>query len=143
MKQPVSAFSFVIPGTPVAKARPRVTTVNGFARAYTPTKTTNYESLVAISAQSAGCPMFDGAVCVEVLAYWPCPESRKTKRVPRPEEWKTTKPDVDNIAKGICDGLNGVAWADDKQVAWLTVKKLTAAQGDKPRCDVSIKTLEL
>lgn len=35
----------------------------------------------------------------------------------------TKKPDADNIAKTICDALNGVAYDDDKQIAWLSVYK--------------------
>lgn len=31
--------------------------------------------------------------------------------------WHTGKPDADNLVKLIKDGLNGVAWADDAQVA--------------------------
>lgn len=35
----------------------------------------------------------------------------------------TLKPDVDNVAKIIMDGLNGVAFSDDKQVVSLRVTK--------------------
>ena len=33
------------------------------------------------------------------------------------------KPDSDNIAKAICDSLNGVAWKDDSQISDLIVHK--------------------
>lgn len=33
------------------------------------------------------------------------------------------KPDVDNIAKIICDSLNGIAYADDKQITSLHINK--------------------
>ncbi len=35
----------------------------------------------------------------------------------------TGKKDIDNIAKSILDGLNGVAYIDDKQVVQLTISK--------------------
>lgn len=35
----------------------------------------------------------------------------------------TKKPDTDNIAKAICDALNGVAYRDDAQICCLTVQK--------------------
>ncbi|RGS43528.1 RusA family crossover junction endodeoxyribonuclease [Coprococcus eutactus] len=33
------------------------------------------------------------------------------------------KCDADNIAKIICDGLNGIAYPDDKQITSLSVEK--------------------
>ena len=35
----------------------------------------------------------------------------------------TIKPDLDNIAKAVLDGLNGLAFDDDKQVVSLKVSK--------------------
>ena len=35
----------------------------------------------------------------------------------------TKKPDADNIAKAVCDALNGIACKDDSQVVDLTVRK--------------------
>ena len=36
----------------------------------------------------------------------------------------TQKPDADNLAKAIADGLNRIAWADDSQVYELAVRKV-------------------
>jgi Holliday junction resolvase RusA-like endonuclease len=134
-------ITFTVPGEPVAKGRPRLTTVNGFARAYTPKKTANYESLVAMAAQSAGCPLFEGPVSVCITAYWQCPKSRERKRGQRPAEWKVTKPDADNIGKSVTDGLNGIAWRDDAQVSHLEVIKVIGAQGEQARVEVVIEAL--
>ena len=41
-------------------------------------------------------------------------------------------PDIDNLAKFVLDGLNGVAYADDRQVVKLVVYKLLDSQGN---CD--------
>lgn len=139
MSEPIQ---FTVPGEPVAKGRPRLTTVNGFARAYTPTKTANYESLVALAAQSANCPMFDGPVVVHVKAVWACPKSKERKRGARPAEPKTTRPDADNVGKAITDGLNGIAWRDDSQVVWLSVQKWIGAQGEPARCEVTIRRFQ-
>lgn len=35
----------------------------------------------------------------------------------------TLKPDIDNIIKAVMDGLNGVAFLDDKQVVFVSCKK--------------------
>ena len=40
------------------------------------------------------------------------------------------KPDCDNIAKIILDSLNGIAYADDKQIISLSVEKY---YGDTPK----------
>lgn len=38
----------------------------------------------------------------------------------------TKKPDLDNVAKIICDGLNKIAYEDDSQIIDLTVTKYYA-----------------
>ena len=38
------------------------------------------------------------------------------------------KPDADNLAKAICDAINGVVWKDDVQVVDLTLKKRYSMQ---------------
>jgi Holliday junction resolvase RusA-like endonuclease len=53
--------------------------------------------------------------------------------------WHTGPGDIDNIAKAINDGLNKVAWVDDRQVAYLLAEK---HWGDCDRIIVSIWPLE-
>lgn len=33
-------------------------------------------------------------------------------------------PDVDNVAKAVMDGMNGIAWLDDRQVVDLRIRRL-------------------
>ena len=47
----------------------------------------------------------------------------------------TVKPDCDNIAKVVCDALNGLAYHDDNQVTNLTVAKRYT---ERPRVVVRI-----
>ncbi len=35
----------------------------------------------------------------------------------------TKKPDCDNLAKVICDALNGIAYYDDSQIVEITISK--------------------
>ena len=51
----------------------------------------------------------------------------------------TKKPDADNIAKVVCDALNGVAYKDDTQIVSLHIKKSYTA--DEPRVEVMIQPL--
>ena len=39
------------------------------------------------------------------------------------EIWHSKKPDIDNLAKAVMDGLNGVAWSDDSKVIKLQCEK--------------------
>ena len=77
------------------------------------------------------------------MAYFPCPKSRWRKTNPRPEEHHAKRPDADNIAKAIKDGLTGVFYHDDSQISELIIRKRIAAQGEAPRIVVSLFTLDV
>lgn len=119
-----NALRFEVPGIPVAKGRARVTTIGGHARAYTPAKTVAYESTVALMARQAmgaSSPMA-GPLAVSIIATWPIPASWSKKRR-ESEVFKASRPDLDNIAKAIGDGCNGIVWADDSQIVDLRCVK--------------------
>lgn len=84
----------------------------------------------------------EGPVELMVSAVFPCPQSDWRKRTPRPERWKATKPDVDNVLKAVADAANGVVYRDDGQVARASVVKRIAAQGKPPYVVVSFRALE-
>ena len=107
-------ISFKVSGQPQGKARPRF--VNGHI--YTPKCTKIYEADVkkAYLAVAQGYYFKDEPVSLVVTAYLKRAKSNRRK-------FATTKPDVDNILKAILDGLNGVAYNDDKQVIKLSIEK--------------------
>lgn len=124
MKQVV----FIINGEPKGKGRPRFTKTG---RVYTPTETAHYESLVGLSYRnSAKGYKFASPVRVTVKAYQKPP--KKSKKVVEDmlngRILPTKKPDPDNIAKIILDGLNKVAWDDDAQVVEMMVTKRYAQE---------------
>jgi Holliday junction resolvase RusA-like endonuclease len=117
-----SKVMFSINGEPRGKGRPRF--ANG--RVYTPSETTAYEQLVALSYRNeANGYKFTSPVGVSIYALQKPP--KKSKKVVadmlRGAIRPTKKPDVDNIAKIILDGLNKVAWDDDTQVVELRIEK--------------------
>lgn len=116
-------------GEPVGKARPRFTRSG---RVYTPKATKDYEKKVAQAWKINGYGKTDKAVSVEIAVYCSRPKSAK-RRFP------TVKPDVDNIAKIILDGLNGVAYEDDKQVVSLSIDKVYAI--DYPFIEIEVKEI--
>ena len=129
--------TLTIPGEPVAKGRPRVTS-KGVA--YTPQKTVNYETLVkelwAIK-HSAEKPL-EGPLCVYINAYFAIPKSwSKKKRQDALNEaiLPTGKRDCDNVAKSLLDALNQLAYADDAQVTTLIVQK---KYSERPRAELII-----
>jgi len=130
--------SFEIPGVPVAKGRPRFARAGKHVRTYTPDATARYEDRVRLCALAAGVEMVEGPVGVTIYAWWPM-RGQPRKRLPRPAEWKTTKPDADNVAKSITDALNGLAFRDDSQVAELHVHKFYAGQSGRAHAFVEIR----
>jgi Holliday junction resolvase RusA-like endonuclease len=51
----------------------------------------------------------------------------------------TKKPDADNIAKIVCDALNGIAFLDDKQIVDA---RITKWYSDTPRIEIIIQEIE-
>lgn len=130
---------FTVPGQPTAKGRPRVTTRNGRPATYTPARTVAYEGLVAFAGQKAmeDAPPYAGPVAVSATAVFAIPKSWPRHRR-ESAKWHTSKPDGDNLAKAIGDGLNGVVWADDSQVAsWRVVK----VYGEVPGVTIEVTPL--
>lgn len=135
-------ITFTVPGSPQGKMRPRVVKRGNFVQTYTPDKTVNYENLVKLMyGQEAKGRVFDRDKSLRVLivALYDIPQSTSKKRAELMrigEIRPTKKPDLDNIAKIICDALNGVAYHDDAQVVDLKVVKYYS---DTPCVTVTIE----
>ena len=117
---------FMVLGAPKGKERPRAAKLRDRTIVYTPKKTKDYEREIATAYRTQCRGIFSGAVAIEIHAYYEIPKSASRKRVldmVTDRERPTKKPDVDNIAKAVCDALNGVAYKDDSQVVDLTVRK--------------------
>jgi Holliday junction resolvase RusA-like endonuclease len=130
----------LVPGAPVPKGRPRVTTQGGFARAFTPAKTRRYEDLIRLEAGRVmeGRDQLQGPLVVKVRAFMQTPQAIAKHKVKGPaseagELRPVTKPDCDNFAK-VIDALNGIVWRDDGQVVELSVSKFYSA---RPRLELT------
>ena len=130
-------ISFSVPIRPVGKARPRFTR---FGRAYTPTKTRDFEKTVAWYAKRAMCQCLPIAsespvrVQIEMTLAPPLSWSRK-RRSAVFGAFCVKKPDCDNCAKAILDALNGIVFEDDAQVSELAVKKV---YGEKDEIKIGV-----
>lgn len=140
-----NVIKFTVPGAPVGKGRPKVSTRGGkFAKMYTPEKTTNYETLVALAAQQAmvGRTLLSGPVEVRMAILLPVPASwpkRKQAAALAGLVYPTKKPDADNVVKAIFDGINGVVWNDDVQACDILVRKRYA---ETPGVQVLVKPID-
>lgn len=117
----MQAVKITVPGRPVPKGRPRLGVRGKTAYVYTPPATREYEKLVGWVAKCSGCKPIDGAVAVTLTVY------------------TRGKMDVDNMAKSILDGLNGVAYEDDDQVVELLVRKHKVKSKADERVEIEIR----
>ncbi len=126
-------ITFVVPGAPTGKGRPKIVKIGGFSRMATPQKTVAYEGLVAHAAQQAmqGRPLLDTAVGVNLFIDAAVPPSwsqKKQRMALAGEVLPTSKPDTDNVVKAVFDGCNAVLWRDDVLVVDLRVRKRYSAK---------------
>lgn len=132
----------VVPGQPTAKGRPKFAVIKGHAHAFTPARTVAYEGLVARAGHDAmgDKPLLDGPVAITVFAHFQMPKSwsqrRRAAALIAPE-WHTARPDADNILK-VVDGLNGIIWRDDSQIASAQIVKVYA---EKPQLVIEVRSL--
>lgn len=119
-------YEFEMIGDIVGKARPRMNTRTG--RAYTPTKTKNYEYFLRqwFIRKYPNFKTIEGRVKVSIVAYFDIPKSTSMKKKKEMLEGNispTKKPDIDNIVKVVLDSMNKFAFKDDTQVVKLEVEK--------------------
>lgn len=135
---------FTIPGKPQGKGRPRTRVHGAWAQLYTPEKTRNYEAQVKAIYESTypRAEMLEGALKATIKATFAVPVSAtKAKRAQMLHDvWFTKKCDADNIAKIVLDPLNGLAYADDSQVAQLIVTK---EYGEQEQVHVTLEEIGL
>ena len=126
---------FVIESDIKAKARPRATVMNGHAIIYTPKDTIYYENYVkaCYKEQAENKYFADQPLEVSIEFYFASNQEiaklcEDTKVTPERIHCQNHK-DLDNLAKVILDGLNGVAFQDDKNITKLNLEKKYSNSG--------------
>lgn len=136
--------NITIPGEPAGKGRPKFTTVSGYAKAYTPAKTANYETYIKLAYSERYKQMTfsaDEPLKITIYAYQTIPgsESKKRKALMLADKIRPTKkPDWDNIGKIVGDALNKVAYPDDKQIVEAHIYKYFS---NEPRLEIEIEAV--
>ena len=133
---------FIVEGAPIVKARPRFTSINGRVRAYTPKKSVNYENLVKSEAQKYLTEPIEGPVGLYIHFYLPRPKRLIWKTKEMPSIFTDKRPDIDNLAKAVIDGLNNVAFKDDGQIAMLHIQKKYSEGNSTSRTSIKIEKLD-
>ena len=133
---------FVIQGKVQAKQRPRFNRYSG--KTYTPNETIAYENWVKTCylEKYKDKELMEKPLRVTIKAYFEIPKSTSKKRKQQMMDNEIppmVKPDTDNIAKGVLDSLNGIAYKDDKQVVELIVNKFYS---NTPYVSVMIEEIE-
>lgn len=132
-------ITFTVLGTPKGKSRPRFTTRGKYVQTYQPKEDKVREAAIkaAYLAAAGNVGPHSGPVAMTIEAVFLKPESwSKNKKLTTGA--KTSKPDVDNIAKLVQDALNKVAYLDDAQIVRVTAHKRF---GDTEETIVSVERI--
>ena len=116
-------ITFVIPGPAKSKDRPRINRQTG--RVYTPNATHKYEKLVK---ECYGNRHFfdEEYISVKITFKFSVPKSYSKAEYYEAliGEIRPKKADIDNYIKSVLDGLNGVAFTDDRYICHLEAEKI-------------------
>jgi Holliday junction resolvase RusA-like endonuclease len=134
-------MNITVYGKPLGQPRQRVAVRGGHGVNYLPGDHPihGFKNDVKRAWTSAEFGRLDGPVKCTITAIFQRPASKTRKRGDNPRLAHTSKPDCDNLAKGILDALNGVAFKDDSQVVELVVRKFTGTPDELARVEVSIE----
>ena len=125
--------TFVIPGTPIAKKRPRFV---GHAWNSQGAQMDDTRWLLKKQSRALSLPIPKGVpVSLKMLFVFPIPESwsKKKKASPPPH---TSKPDGDNVEKYYKDCMTKIIWHDDCQVNECSKRK---EYGENPRTELTVE----
>lgn len=120
---------FTVYGEPVAKGRPRFSTLGKYPVAFTPEKTKKYEYEVGMMAKAAmgASKALEGALEAFIYVTFPVPASYSKKRTEaclNETEKHTKKPDLDNVVKSVIDGMDKIVFLNDSQITSIHATKV-------------------
>lgn len=118
------AWSFTIPGPPIPKGRPRHNTITGST--YTPERTKQAEQVTGVEFRR------------QVVGYGK-PRSGEF-RISCVFHVKRDDADIDNLLKMVMDGLQGVAYINDKQVKSIGYLRIVLDRSE-PHTEVLVEEM--
>jgi len=136
-------IKIVIPGRPVAKARPRFARKGKFVVTYSDQETEEGRFLFEVYRQVGEHRPIMGAVRIKISYFFARPKNHygtgKNTGILKSSapKYHTIKPDLDNLDKMVYDCLNNIVWLDDRQV----VDAHTTKEYGEPRTEIKIEVL--
>lgn len=118
----------IFPVKPIAKQRPRLSKSKNV---YTPAQTKVFENVIKFCYGNRY--FYDKEyIKVSILFKFEIPKSYSKKKQKEAIEGKIrpTRADIDNYIKSVLDGLNGVAWSDDRYVVEIEAKKVFHSENE-------------
>lgn len=136
-------IQFTIPGATQAQERPKFSRAGKGVKAVDPPKSRAYKEVVKLIAwKNKPQKLILEPLRLEVDVYLMPPKKYHTRPkmalIASGELRPTTKPDLDNLVKGIKDGCSKIIWHDDAQIVEMVVRKFYDMQ---PRAEVKIKMI--
>ena len=131
---------------PVAQPRQRHSFVNGIAHNYIPKNhpVTAYKK--AVQLQAMACrpdnKLIDYPISLNLDFVFPRPQKMIWKTKEMVSIPMASKPDFDNLAKSVCDALNGILWKDDSLICRAVINKRIASGSEVSHVYVSVEKYE-
>lgn len=131
-------IQITIQGKPIAKKRPRFYRAGEFIGKYNPQETEEGHWMWEAKQQLKEGP-YIGPIKLEICFVMPITKAwpkyqRRDLEHGQQTFWHEKKPDLDNLIKFVKDCLNGLAWKDDSQVAFITAKKIYGLESETIIC---------
>lgn len=131
---------------PVAQPRQRHSFIHGIARNYIPKNhpVTAYKKAIQLQAMATRIDdkLIDCPIELHLSFVFPRPQNMIWKTKEMVSVPKTSKPDFDNLAKSVCDALNGVLWKDDALICKAIIDKRIASGTDVPHVFITVSKYE-
>ncbi len=124
---------YIIPGQPIPLARPRFNGKVVFDSQKAVKKSVSDYLRLTVKEKP-----LTGPVHITLRFYMRRPKGKKIQALFPGLEWHSKRPDLDNLTKFILDVANGILYADDSQVVFITSAKVYS---DEPRTEIEIKEL--
>lgn len=140
-----SRIRFVVYVDPQPKLRPRFNMMS--RRVYTPEKVHSFQNevrqqVVLAYGDSVEYPIFsvDVPLSVDLDFISKLPKVHPGSKISHSLglHWRGNGDDIDNLAKSVMDGLNGVLWEDDRQIVEMRMRKLFASRKRRPNDSLDV-----
>lgn len=133
-------FYFIFPIQPQPKARHRTAIRNHRIIHHSDLKTKAFEQAIKLYSrqQFHQKPLTQALRGVFLFKLQKPGKGKKGSKMSEP----IVVPDLDNLLKAVCDGMNKIVYNDDAQITELCCKKIWTIENEKPSIQVWLDTLD-